>query len=66
MHHRQIQGVMQMADTAAVRTTEAFYSHEALSDASSDLALQILSGSGDEDLAKTGMRQQVVDMPAFS
>jgi len=56
---------MQMTGTVAVCTTEAFYSREALSDASSDLALQILSGPGDEDLAKTGMRQQIVDMPAF-
>jgi len=56
---------MQMAGAAAVCTTEAFYSRKALSDASSDLALQILSGPGDEDLAKTGMRQQIVDMPAF-
>lgn len=56
---------MQMAGAAAVRATEAFYSRKALSDASSDLALQILSGPGDEDLAKTGMGQQIVDMPAF-
>jgi hypothetical protein len=56
---------MQMAGAAAVRATETFYSRKALSDASSDLALQILSGPGDEDLAKTGMRQQIVDMPAF-
>jgi len=54
-----------MAGAAAVRATEAFYSPKALSDASSDLALQILSGPGDEDLAKTGMRQQIVDMPVF-
>ena len=56
---------MQMAGAAAVCTAEAFYSREALFDASGDPALQILSGPGDEDLAKTGMRQQVVDMPAF-
>jgi len=54
-----------MAGAAAVRATEALYSRKALPDASSDLALQILSGPGDEDPAKTGMRQQVVDMPAF-
>jgi hypothetical protein len=56
---------MQMTGAVAVRATEAFYSRKPLSDASSDLALQILSGPGDEDLAKTGMRQQIVDMPAF-
>jgi hypothetical protein len=55
---------MQMAGAAAVRATETFYSRKALSDASSDLALQILSGPGDEDLAKIGVRQKVVYMPA--
>jgi len=54
-----------MAGAAAVRAAEAFYSRKALFDASGDPAFQILSGPGDEDLAKTGMRQQVVDMPAF-
>ena len=56
---------MQMAGAVAVRATKAFYSPKPLSDASSDLALQILSGPGDEDLAKTGMGQEIVDMPAF-
>jgi hypothetical protein len=56
---------MQMAGAATVRASEALYSRKAFPDASSDLTLQILSGPGDEDLAKTGMKQQVVDMPAF-
>jgi hypothetical protein len=47
---------MQMAGAAAVRAAEAFYSCKALYDAISDQAFQILSGPGDEDLAKTGMR----------
>jgi hypothetical protein len=56
---------MQMAGAAAVRASEALYSRKALPDASSDLTLQILSGPGDEDPAKTCIRQQVIYMPAF-
>ena len=54
-----------MAGAATVRASEALYSRKAFPDASSDLTLQILSGPGDEDLAKTCIRQQVVYMPAF-
>jgi len=53
-----------VAYAAAIRAAESWHWHESLSHGMRDATLQIQRGFRDECFQETGMRQEIVDVPA--